>query len=86
MLVTRVICIEKDNGFVVRTLLAMRADVEELDSNGRIPLVHATMKHREAICKLLLEKGANVEALEAFTSGYGSQDEIRGAWSGPKVG
>jgi len=62
--------IETSNGFVVRALLAMGLDVEELDSNGRTPLVHAIMKHEDAICKLLLEKGAcaSAEALQAFTS------------------
>ena len=55
------------NGFVVRALLAMGIDIEELDSNGRTPLVHAAVKCQEAICKLLLGKGASVEALNAFT-------------------
>ena len=50
--------IENGNVFVIRTLLALGMDIEELDSNGRTPLVHAIMKHQEAICKLLLEKGA----------------------------
>jgi len=63
--------IENGNEFVVRTVLAMGMDIEELDSNGRTPLVHAIMKHQEAICKLLLEKGACVtgEALKPFTGG-----------------
>jgi len=61
--------IENGNGFVVRTLLSMGMDVEERDSNGRTPLIHAAMKRQEAICKLLLEKGASVEALKALTSG-----------------
>jgi len=61
--------IENGNGFVIRTLLAMGMDVEELDSSGRTPLVHAAVKHQVAICKLLLEKGASVEVLKAFTSG-----------------
>ena len=63
--------IENSNEFVVKTVLAMGMNVEELDSNGRTPLVHAIMKHQEGICKLLLEKGActGVEALEAFRSG-----------------
>ncbi|RPB19091.1 ankyrin, partial [Terfezia boudieri ATCC MYA-4762] len=56
------------NGFVTRALLAMGMDVEELDSSGRTPLVRAAMKHQEAICKMLLEKGASVGALKAFTS------------------
>ena len=42
----------------------MGMDVEELDSNG-----HFAVKYQEAICKLLLEKGACFEALKAFTSG-----------------
>jgi len=63
--------IENGNEFVVRTVLAMGMDIEELDSNGRTPLVRAIMKQQEAICKLLLEKGAcgSGEALKAFTSG-----------------
>jgi len=61
--------IENGNGFVVRTLLAIGGDIEELDSSGRTPLVHAVVKQRESICKLLLEKGANIGALEVFTSG-----------------
>jgi len=61
--------IENGNVFVVRTLLAIGGDIEELDSSGRTPLVHAAVKHQEAICKLLLEKGASVETLKSFTSG-----------------
>jgi len=61
--------IETGNGPIIWTLLALRMDIEELDSNGRTPLVHATMKRREGICDLLLDKGASVEALQAFTSG-----------------
>jgi len=63
--------IENGNGYVVRALLALGMDVEEVDSNGQTPLVHAIMKHQEAICRLLLEKGAcgSGEALKAFTSG-----------------
>ena len=63
--------IENGNGFVIKTLLAMGTDIEELDSNGRTPLIHAIMKHQEPICKLLLEKGAcaSVEVLKSFTSG-----------------
>jgi len=60
--------IENGNEFVVRTLLTMGMDIEELDSNGRTPLVHAIMKDQEATCKLLLEKGASVEPLKAFTT------------------
>jgi len=63
--------IENGNEFVVRTVLTMGMDIEELDSNGRTPLVHAIMKHQGAICKLLLEKGAcgSGEALKSYTSG-----------------
>jgi len=61
--------IDLGNEFVVRTLLAIGMGLEELDSDGRTPLVHAAIRRREAICKLLLEKGASVEALKAFTSG-----------------
>ena len=61
--------IEGGNEFVVRTMLTMGMDVEELDPSGRTPLVHATIGRQEAICKLLLEKGASVEPLKSFTSG-----------------
>ena len=47
--------IENGNEFVVKTVLAMGMDIEELDASGRTPLVHAVVKHQEAICNLLLE-------------------------------
>jgi len=61
--------IENGNVFVIRALLAIGMDIEEVDSTGRTPLVHAIMKYQEAICGLLLEKGASVEPLKAFTTG-----------------
>jgi len=63
--------IETGNPFVVRTLLTMGVDIEALDSNGRTPLVHAIMKHQQAICALLLGKGActSAEILKSFSSG-----------------
>ncbi|KAF8455218.1 hypothetical protein BGX38DRAFT_1115206, partial [Terfezia claveryi] len=51
--------IENGNGFVVRALLSIGMDIEELDSNNRTPLIHAAVKGQESICKLLLERGAN---------------------------
>jgi ankyrin repeat protein len=54
--------IASGNEYVVRTLLALGCDVEELDRQGRTPLVHAVVKGREAIAKLLLQKGAYTEA------------------------
>jgi len=48
---------------VVRTLLALGADIEEVDSKGRTPLVHAAYEGHQAICKLLLEKGASIDAV-----------------------
>jgi len=60
--------IENGNGFVVRALLSIGVDIEELDSKGRTPLIHATVKGQESICKLLLEKNASVGALKGFTS------------------
>ena len=50
-------------------MLAIGIDIEELDSDGRTPLVHAVVKHREAICNLLLEKGASLDSLQTFTRG-----------------
>ena len=61
--------IENGSELVVRAVLTMGTDIEDLDSNGRTPLVHATMKRQEAICKLLVQKGASKEALKEFTSG-----------------
>jgi len=52
--------IENGNILVVRTLLAMAMDVEELDSNGQTPLLHAIEIHHVAICKILVEKGASI--------------------------
>jgi len=52
--------IETGNGFFVRSLLAMGTDVEELDSSGRTPLIHALEKQHVAICKILVEKGASI--------------------------
>jgi len=52
--------IESGNEFVIKTLLAMGVDIEELDSSGRTPLVHALEKHHVAICKILVEKGAKI--------------------------
>ena len=53
----------------VRTIIHLEPWVlVEVDTEGRTPLVHATMKHQEATCKLLLETGASVEPLKAFTT------------------
>jgi len=67
--------IENGNEFVVRTVLAMGMDIEEADSNGRTPLLHAIEKHHVAICNLLVERGATItrdasgdEALLAHTA------------------
>jgi len=69
--------IENGNEFVVRTVLAMGMDVEELDSSGRTPLVRATMKRQEAICKLLVGKGASLGALKAFTNGMDADERSK---------
>ncbi|KAF8423335.1 ankyrin repeat-containing domain protein [Tirmania nivea] len=61
--------IENGNELAVRTLLAMGMNIEELNSLGRTPLVHAAVKRQEAICKKLLEKGVSVKGLKMFTSG-----------------
>ena len=69
--------IENGNIFVVRTLLTIGMDLEELDSKGRTPLVHAVVKQQVAICKLLLERGANVEEWKAFTCGMTFTEMLR---------
>jgi ankyrin repeat protein len=51
---------------VVRMLLSMGADVEERDSQSRTPLAEAVLYKHESIVKLLLEKGASVDALKAI--------------------
>jgi ankyrin repeat protein len=57
--------ISTGNLFVVRTLLLLGADIEELDRKGQTPLVHAVRREHEAIAKLLLEKGANLDVQDA---------------------
>jgi ankyrin repeat protein len=60
--------IESGSANVVRLLLAMGADVAERDGEGKTPLAHAVLRDREAIVKLLLEKGANSEDSTALGS------------------
>jgi ankyrin repeat protein len=60
--------IESGSENVVRSLLAMGADVEERDGEGKTPLAHAVLGNREAIVKLLLEKGADFQVLTQLRS------------------
>jgi ankyrin repeat protein len=53
------------NPKLVRLLLALSVDVEERDTQGQTPLLHAVRRNREAIVKMFLEKGVNVEAEDA---------------------
>lgn len=43
-------------------LLGCGADVEELDGDGRTPLVHAAVELQEPICEILLEHGASTDS------------------------
>jgi len=47
----------------VQQLLIVGADIEEVDPKGRTPVAYAVCECQEAICKLLLEKGASVNAI-----------------------
>ena len=51
-----------DRGTVkwIKLLVKLGADIEELDSQGRTPLIHAASKVRQEICEFLLESGAGV--------------------------
>jgi hypothetical protein len=44
------------------------SDIEELDRQDKTPLGHAVLSNNEVMVKLLLEKGANTEALKALGS------------------
>jgi ankyrin repeat protein len=54
--------IDAGNDYVVRMLLNLGADVEEIDREGHSPLAHACFKNGEAFVMLLLEKGADLES------------------------
>jgi len=58
----------------VQQLLIVGADIEEVDPKGRTPVAYAVYKCQEAICKLLLEKGASVDAIRDV----GSTMQIKG--------
>jgi len=47
--------IGQKNTLLVHILLASRASVDEPDSEGRTPIVHAAVELQEAMCELLLE-------------------------------
>ena len=66
------VAIDMSHDLAVRAIIHLEPWVlVVVDATGRTPLVYATIKHQEAICKLLLEKGASVEPLKSFT---GSMD------------
>jgi ankyrin repeat protein len=54
------------NDYVVRMLIGLGADIEEMDREGRSPLAHAFLHERDTIVKLLCEKGASVDSLKAI--------------------
>ena len=49
-----------ESAAMIRLLVKLGADIEELDSQGRTPLIHAACRLRPDICKFLLESGAGV--------------------------
>jgi ankyrin repeat protein len=65
------------NDYVVRTLLTMGSDIEELNLNGETPLALALLKKRNVIAKLLLEKGASIDLAAAKAVQGGNEAVIR---------
>jgi ankyrin repeat protein len=65
------------NDYVVRTLLTMGSDIEELNRNGETPLALALLKKRDVIAKLLLEKGASIDLAAAKAAQGGNEAVIR---------
>ncbi|KAI5848411.1 ankyrin repeat-containing domain protein [Tricharina praecox] len=53
------------NDYIVRTLLAMGSDIEEVDSEGRTPLALAIYEGHEHICELLAGAGADIEKVDS---------------------
>jgi hypothetical protein len=61
--------ISEGNEYVVRMLLALGSDIEELDRQDKTPLAHAVLSNNEVMVKLLCTgEGANTEALKALGS------------------
>jgi len=73
--------IEMNSDFVVRTLLCLGTDINEVDSLGRTPLIHAAICGRDSICQLLLENGAGAPASiqSIYNVRTSSRKEIRRA-------
>jgi ankyrin repeat protein len=65
------------NDYVVRTLLTMGSDIEEVNLNGETPLALALLKKRDVIAKLLLEKGASIDLAAAKAAQGGNEAVIR---------
>jgi ankyrin repeat protein len=65
------------NDYVVRTLLTMGSDIEEVNRNGETPLALALLKKRNVIAKLLLEKGASIDLAAAKAAQGGNEAVIR---------
>ena len=64
------VVIDMGYGLAVHAIIHLEPQVlVGVDSEGRTPLIHVPLKCEEAICKLLLEKGASLEPLTPFTSG-----------------
>lgn len=53
-----------DNPAQIKSLLQRGADVDEVDSSGRTPLMHAVMLGNAGNAEVLLDHGANIEAVD----------------------
>jgi ankyrin repeat protein len=71
--------IASGNDYVVRTLLKLGSDIEELDGKGRTPLAHAFQRNQFSIVAQLLERGASTEALSGLEASSDLPHKLKGA-------
>jgi len=63
------VAINMNYGLAVHAIIHLQPQVlEEVDTEGRTPLVYAAVHYQQAIYLLLLEKGASLDGLKAFTN------------------
>lgn len=63
--ITKAILASEDFDVLIK-LISTGENVEELDKDGRTPLLHATIDNRIDIVRVLLESGANVNIQDKF--------------------